>query len=63
MDYSVLIPVLIAFALSVAMGPLIIPVLRKLKMGQTEREEGVKSHLKKAIRVLARRPWEALLFF
>lgn len=48
MDYSVLIPVLIAFALSVIMGPLIIPVLRKLKMGQTEREEGVKSHLKKA---------------
>ncbi len=39
MDYSVLIPVLIAFALSVVMGPLIIPVLRKLKMGQTEREE------------------------
>lgn len=30
------------------MGPLIIPVLRKLKMGQTEREDGVKSHLKKA---------------
>ena len=48
MDYSVLIPVLISFALSVVMGPLIIPVLRKLKMGQTEREEGVKSHLKKA---------------
>ena len=24
------------------MGPVIIPVLRKLKMGQTEREEGVK---------------------
>lgn len=48
MDYSVLIPVLISFALSVAMGPLIIPVLRKLKMGQTERKEGVKSHLKKA---------------
>ena len=48
MDYSVLIPVLISFALSVVMGPLIIPVLRKLKMGQTEREDGVKSHLKKA---------------
>ncbi len=48
MDYSVLIPVLISFALSVVMGPLIIPVPRKLKMGQTEREEGVKSHLKKA---------------
>jgi len=30
------------------MGPVIIPILRKLKMGQTEREEGVQSHLKKA---------------
>ena len=48
MDYKVFIPVLISFALSVIMGPLIIPVLRRLKMGQTEREEGVKSHLKKA---------------
>ncbi len=48
MNYNVFFPVLIAFALSVIMGPLIIPVLRKLKMGQTEREEGVKSHLKKA---------------
>ncbi len=48
MDYKVFVPVIIAFALSVIMGPLIIPVLRKLKMGQTEREDGVKSHLKKA---------------
>ena len=48
MDYTVFIPVLIAFALSVIMGPVIIPILRKLKMGQTEREEGVQSHLKKA---------------
>ena len=48
MDYTVFRPVLISFALSVIMGPLIIPVLRKLKMGQTEREDGVKSHLKKA---------------
>ena len=30
------------------MGPIVIPFLRKLKMGQTEREEGVQSHLKKA---------------
>ena len=48
MDYKIIIPVLIAFALSVIMGPVIIPILRKLKMGQTEREEGVQSHLKKA---------------
>ena len=48
MDYKIVIPVLIAFALSALMGPVVIPFLRKLKMGQTEREEGVKSHLKKA---------------
>ena len=45
---TVIIPVLVSFALSLVMGPLIIPVLRKMKMGQTEREEGVQSHLKKA---------------
>lgn len=48
MDYRIFLPVLIAFALSVIMGPVIIPILRKLKMGQTEREDGVKAHLKKA---------------
>lgn len=48
MDYTMVFPVLIAFGISVLMGPLVIPVLRKLKMGQTEREEGVKSHLQKA---------------
>ena len=39
MDYKVIIPVLIAFVLSVIMGPVIIPILRRLKMGQTERED------------------------
>ncbi|XCP86716.1 phospho-N-acetylmuramoyl-pentapeptide-transferase [Roseburia hominis] len=48
MDYKMVIPVLIAFGLSVLIGPIVIPILRRLKMGQTEREEGVKSHLKKA---------------
>ena len=48
MDYKIVIPVLISFVLSVIMGPVIIPILRKLKMGQTEREDGVKSHLIKA---------------
>ena len=47
MDYTIFLPVIIAFALSAVMGPLIIPVLRRLKMDQTEREDGVKSHLKK----------------
>lgn len=48
MDYYILMPVIISFALSVIMGPVIIPILRKLKMGQTERVDGVQSHLKKA---------------
>lgn len=48
MDYKFILPVLISFALSVILGPVVIPILRKLKMGQTEREDGVQSHLKKA---------------
>lgn len=48
MDYKIILPVLLSFALSVIMGPVVIPLLRKLKMKQTEREDGVKSHLKKA---------------
>ena len=48
MDAKVVIPVLIAFAISVILGPIIIPFLRRLKMGQTERVDGVQSHLKKA---------------
>lgn len=48
MNYQVVIPVLISFAISVILGSIIIPFLRKLKMGQTERVEGVQSHLKKA---------------
>ena len=39
---------IIAFAVSIILAPIFIPVLRRMKMGQTEREEGVKSHLKKA---------------
>lgn len=48
MEYKIVIPVLVSFALSVILGPVIIPLLRKLKMGQTERQEGVRTHLKKA---------------
>lgn len=47
MAQKVIFPVLIAFAITAVLGPVVIPVLRKLKVGQTEREE-LKSHLKKA---------------
>lgn len=48
MNFTFVVPVLISFVLSVILGPVVIPILRRLKMGQTEREEGVKSHLEKA---------------
>ena len=47
MAQKVIIPVLIAFAITALLGPVVIPILRRLKVGQTEREE-LKSHLKKA---------------
>ena len=48
MDKFLVIPTLVAFMISVAVAPFIIPFLRKLKVGQTERVDGVQSHLKKA---------------
>ena len=48
MEVQIVIPVLIAFAVSVLLGPVVIPFLRRLKAGQTERVDGVQSHLKKA---------------
>lgn len=49
MDYiNTIIPVLLAFALSVILCPVIIPLLRKMKFGQYVRDDGPKNHLKKA---------------
>jgi phospho-N-acetylmuramoyl-pentapeptide-transferase len=46
MTYEVVIPVIISFAISALLGPVVIPFLRKLKVGQTERKE-LESHQKK----------------
>ena len=46
-DFTLLIPVLISFLISVVLCPILIPFLRKLKFGQTVRDEGPASHLKK----------------
>lgn len=48
MNYAVIMPVIIAFAISTILGPFVIPVLRRLKVGQTVREDGPKTHLKKS---------------
>jgi phospho-N-acetylmuramoyl-pentapeptide-transferase len=47
MDLTVLWSVIIAFAVTAAMGPFVIPYLKKLKVGQTVRDDGPESHLKK----------------
>jgi len=47
LNLSVLMPVIISFLVSVVLCPIIIPFLRKLKFGQTIRDEGPESHLKK----------------
>ncbi|TCS94629.1 phospho-N-acetylmuramoyl-pentapeptide-transferase [Hazenella coriacea] len=44
----ILIPLAVAFGVAVLMGPMIIPILRRLKFGQSIREEGPQAHLKKA---------------
>ncbi len=44
----ILIPLAVAFGIGVVLGPMIIPTLRRLKFGQSIREEGPQAHLKKA---------------
>ncbi len=45
--FPVIIPIVGAFLITVVLGPVIIPYLRKLKFGQTVRDDGPQSHLKK----------------
>lgn len=47
MDFGVAVPVIASFAISAAAGPVVIPVLRKMKVGQTVRDDGPQTHLKK----------------
>ena len=47
MRNELIIAALIAFFISIVLGPVILPILRKIKAGQTEREDGPESHLKK----------------
>ena len=47
-NYQLIIPVIIAFSISALMGPILIPLLKKIKVGQVVRDDGPKSHLKKS---------------
>ncbi len=44
---QLILAVLIGFLISLALGPLVIPMLKRLKFGQTERNDGPQSHLVK----------------
>ncbi len=48
MSWTDLLPIFIAFGISLVLAPFVIPFLIRLKAGQTERKEGVQAHLKKA---------------
>ncbi|MCR5670244.1 MAG: phospho-N-acetylmuramoyl-pentapeptide-transferase [Butyrivibrio sp.] len=45
--FRILLPVFVSFAVAVVIGPRVIALLKRLKAGQTEREEGLESHQKK----------------
>lgn len=45
---SLTLGLILSFIISLVIGPIVIPVLRRLKFGQNIRKEGPKSHLKKA---------------
>lgn len=47
MSNECMMPVVIAFIISVLTGPIVIPFLKRMKVGQTVREDGPKEHLKK----------------
>lgn len=43
----VAMPILISFVLSAVLGPFVIPLLKRMKVGQTVRDDGPGTHLKK----------------
>lgn len=47
MHDTIAVPAIAAFLISVLAGPVVIPFLKRLKVGQTVRTEGPKTHLKK----------------
>ena len=46
--YTIIMSVAIAFSISVVLGPVIIPFLKRLKVGQTERDDGERGRRKVA---------------
>lgn len=47
MSNTSIMAVILSFAISALLGPIVIPFLKRLKVGQTVRDDGPQSHLKK----------------
>ncbi|MFA9463859.1 MAG: phospho-N-acetylmuramoyl-pentapeptide-transferase [Velocimicrobium sp.] len=47
MNFEIVMPVLISFAISVLLSPILIPFLKKLRVSQFIRDDGPQTHLKK----------------
>ena len=48
MDLTMLIPIIVAFIIAVITGLIAVPLLKRLKVGQSIRKDGPQTHLKKA---------------
>jgi len=46
--HTAVLVALVAFGIAIVLGPIVIPILRRLKFGQNVRDDGPKSHLSKA---------------
>ncbi len=45
---QLIVTIIISFLITLVLGPIVIPILQKLKIGQSIREEGPKSHMAKS---------------
>jgi phospho-N-acetylmuramoyl-pentapeptide-transferase len=45
---QIIFPIIISFLIVIIIGPIVIPILEKLKMGQSIRRDGPKTHFKKS---------------
>jgi phospho-N-acetylmuramoyl-pentapeptide-transferase len=45
---QIIFPIIISFLIVIIIGPIVIPILDKLKMGQSIRQDGPKTHFKKS---------------
>ena len=45
---QIILALLLAFLVALALGPLLIPMLKRLKFGQTVRDDGPQTHLSKS---------------